>query len=141
MLIDASFNATTRRILNAAIEVHRTIGPGLLESAYLECLEFELAARKMRFERQRVVPIFYKGNRLVTTYRADLIVEDLVVVEVKSVAATLPIHEAQVITYLKLTGHAVGLLINFNVPRLMDGVKRLINGRRAQRSSTRPSNE
>jgi GxxExxY protein len=138
MLIDAPFNATTQRILNAAIEVHRTIGPGLLESAYVECLEVELTERKMRFERQRIVPIFYKGRRLVTTYRADLIVEDLVIVEVKSMATTLAIHEAQVITYLKLTGHAAGLLINFNVPRLMDGVKRLINGH-AQRSTKEPS--
>lgn len=127
MLINASFNSTTRNILNAAIEVHRTIGPGLLESAYVECLEFELARRNLRFERQRIVPILYKGKRLATTYRSDSVVESLVVVEVKSVAATLPIHEAQVITYLKLTGHPVGLLINFNVSRLMDGVTRLLN--------------
>ena len=127
MLIDAPYNATTHRILNAAIEVHRTIGPGLLEAAYSECLELELAERDLKFETQRHVSIFYKGTRLVTSYRADLIVEDLVVVEVKSVAATLGIHEAQIISYLKLTGCPAGLLINFNVQRLMDGVKRFIN--------------
>ena len=127
MLIDAPFNDTTHRILNAAIEVHRTIGPGLLESAYGECLELELAERDLKFERQRHVSIFYKGTRLVTSYRADLIVEDLVVVEVKSMAATSGKHEAQIITYLKLTGCPAGLLINYNVQRLMDGVKRFIN--------------
>ena len=84
------------------------------------------------------VPIFYKGKRLVTTYRADLIVEDCVVIEVKSMAATLPIHEAQVISYLKMTGCPVGLLINFNVPRLMDGVKRSINTK-AQRVNAVPA--
>jgi len=129
MLIDASFNPTTRQILDAAIEVHRTFGPGLLESAYLESLEFELSRRKVRFDTERVVPLVYKGQRLRTRYRVDLIVEDLVVVEVKAIAMPLAVHQAQVITYLKLTGHPVGLLINFNVPRLMDGVKRLINPR------------
>jgi len=129
MLIASSFNPTTKRILDAAVEVHRALGPGLLESSYLECLEFELRDCNLQFERQRAVPIVYKGRRLKTRYRIDLIVEDLVVVEVKSVAATLPIHDAQVITYLKLSECPVGLLINFNVRRLMDGVKRLLNPR------------
>jgi len=136
MLIDAPFNSTTSQILDAAIEVHRTIGPGLLESTYLECLESEFADRDLRCERQRVVPIVYKGKRLSTSYRVDMVVEDLVIVEVKSVAAILPVHQAQVITYLKLTGYPVGLLINFNVPRLMDGVKRLVNPRRAHPDKT-----
>jgi GxxExxY protein len=127
MLIEAPFNAITERILGAAIDVHRTLGPGLLESTYRECLEFELSARQMRFDVERVVPIVYKGTRLRTHYRVDLMVEEQVIVEVKSHATTLAIHEAQVITYLRLTGYPAGLLINFNVPRLMDGVKRLLN--------------
>ena len=129
MLIDASFNATTRQILDAAIEVHRTFGPGLLESAYLESLQFELSRRKIRFDSEHPLPLIYKGQPLRTRYRVDLIVENLVVVEVKAVATTLAVHDAQVITYLKLTGLPVGLLINFNVSRLMDGVKRFINPR------------
>ena len=129
MLIDASFNPVTGQILDAAIEVHRTFGPGLLESAYLESLQCELARRNMRFESERAVPLIYKGQLLRARYRVDLIVDDLVIVEVKAVATPLAVHQAQVITYLKLTGHPVGLLINFNVPRLMDGVKRLINPR------------
>ena len=127
MLIDAAFNPTTKRVIDAAVEVHRTIGPGLLESTYLECLESEFAERGLRFERERVVPIVYKQKRLKKTYTLDLVVENLVVVEVKSVAAILGVHEAQVITYLKLTGYPVGLLINFNVAKLMQGVKRLVH--------------
>ena len=129
MLIDAPFNRITERVLDAAIDVHRTLGPGLLESTYRECLEFELSARQMRFDVERVVPIVYKGMTLRTRYRFDLVVEDQVVVEVKSHAANLGIHEAQVITYLRLAEYPAGLLINFNVPRLMDGVKRLLNRR------------
>ena len=138
MLIEATFNSLTERILDAAIDVHRALGPGLLESTYRECLEFELSARQMRFDVERVVPIVYKGTRLRTQYRVDLIVEDQIVVEVKSHATTLPIHQAQVITYLRLTGYPAGLLINFNVPRLMDGVKSLLN-RRAHGFSARAS--
>jgi len=126
MLIDTPFNATTEQILGAAIEVHRTLGPGLLESTYMPCLQFELAARNLRFVTERAIPVVYKGNRLGASYRVDLIVEDLVVVEVKSVMATTPVFQAQVLTYMKLTGCPAGLLINFNVPKLMDGVRRLI---------------
>jgi GxxExxY protein len=122
MLIEAAFNPTTKRIIDAAVEVHRHIGPGLLESTYLECLESEFADRGLRFERERAVPIVYKGKRLRKTYKLDLVIEDLVVVEVKSVAAILGIHEAQVITYLKLTGHPVGLLIKLQ--------RRKVDGRR-----------
>ena len=128
MAIDPStFNCVTGKILGAAIDVHRTLGPGLLESIYLQCLQFELASRKLRFVLQRSIPIIYKGVRLDGGYRIDLIVEDLVVVEVKCVAALAPVNQAQVLTYLRLTGCPAGLLINFNVPRLTDGVKRLIN--------------
>jgi GxxExxY protein len=128
MHIDVStFNDVTHEILGAAIEVHRTLGPGLLESTYIPCLQFELRARNVKFVSQRTIPIVYKGMALETSYRIDLIVEDLVVVEVKSVASLLPVFEAQLLTYLHLTHCPAGLLINFNVPRLMDGVKRKIN--------------
>jgi GxxExxY protein len=126
MLIERPFHAVTAKILSAAIEVHRTLGPGLLESTYAPCLHFELSARKLRFVAQRAIPIVYKGIQLDTSYRVDLIVEDLVVVETKSVATLVPVHEAQVLTYMKLTHCPAGLLINFNVPKLMDGVKRLV---------------
>jgi GxxExxY protein len=130
MFIDAStFNDVTGQIIGAAIEVHRTLGPGLLESIYVPCLQFELSSRRLRFVAQRAIPIMYKGTRLDASYRVDLIVEDLVVVEVKSVAMLLPVYQAQVLTYMRLTDCPAGLLINFNVPRLMDGVKRLINAR------------
>ena len=127
LLDDAALNHLTGMILAAAIEVHRVLGPGLLESIYVECLEHELTSRGLRFVRQLTVPITYKGTRLGSSYRVDVIVEDRVIVEVKSVEALAPIHKAQVLTYLRLTGMPAGLLINFNVPRLMDGVKRLIN--------------
>ena len=126
MLIDAPFSTITGEILGAAIEVHRALGPGLLESTYAECLQFELHKRRLRFVTQRVIPIVYKGVTLTTTYRVDLIVEDVVVVETKSVAELMAVHQAQVLTYMKLTDCPAGLLINFNVPRLMDGVKRLL---------------
>ena len=133
MLIDASFNATTGEILSAAIEVHRTLGPGLLESTYSQCLQFELATRKLRYVSQRAIPIVYKGMPLETSYRVDLIVEDCVVVEVKSVTAILPVDQAQILTYMRLTDCPAALLINFNVSKLMDGVKRLDNPRATQR--------
>src|SRR5688572_32929352 len=104
MLIDASYNTLTGQILSAAIEVHRTLGPGLLESTYMPCLQFELGARKLRFVTQRSVPIVYKGMRLDAGYRLDLIVEDAIVVEVKSIPTLLAVHQAQVVTYLRLTG-------------------------------------
>ena len=113
MLTQAPFNAVTREILGAGIEVHRVLGPGLLESTYMPCLQYELAERKLRFVSQRIVPITYKGRSMDTTYRVDLIVEDLVVVEVKSVAGSAAVHQAQVLTYMRLTGCPAGLLINF----------------------------
>jgi GxxExxY protein len=127
LLDDDSLNTLTGLILAAAIEVHRILGPGLLESIYIECLEHELRARGLSFVRQLTVPITYKGTRLRSSYRIDLIVEDKVVVEVKSVEVLAPVCKAQLLTYMRLSGKPVGLLINFNVPRLMDGVKRLIN--------------
>jgi GxxExxY protein len=129
MLTDASFNQVTSEIIGAAIEVHRVLGPGLLESTYMPCLEHELGIRKLRFVTGRGVPIVYKGMALHTAYRIDLMVEDLVVVELKSVERVLPVHDAQLLTYLRLTGCPAGLRINFNVPKLIDGVKRMINTR------------
>lgn len=129
MVDAAEFNDVTGRILAGAIEVHRTLGPGLLESIYAPCLQFELATRDLRFITQRSIPITYKGMALDAGYRVDLIVEDVVVIEIKSVAALLPVHQAQTLTYMRLTDCPVGLLINFHVPRLMDGVKRLVNPR------------
>ena len=125
----SSFNDLTRQILAAAIEVHRTLGAGLLESVYTPCFQFELTARNLRYAAQRAVPIVYKGLRIDACYRIDLVVEDRVVVEVKSVSALTPVHESQLLTYLALSECPAGLLINFNVPRLMDGVRRMINPR------------
>ena len=116
----------TAAIIGAAIEVHRHLGPGLLESAYEECLCRELELRRIAFERQKPLPLEYKGARLDCGYRIDLLVEGRVVVEVKAVGAPAPIHEAQVLTYLKLAQAKVGLLINFNVPVLKAGLKRLV---------------
>ena len=129
MLADVPFNRITSEIIGGAIEVHRIVGPGVLESTYLPCLQFELTARKLRFVTQRAVPIVYKGMALDATYRIDLLVEDLVVVELKSLDRRLPVHQAQVLTYMGLTGCPAGLLITFNVAKLLDGVKRLINPR------------
>jgi GxxExxY protein len=128
MFIDSpTFSPVTRRIIGAAIEVHKALGPGLLESIYQSCLQRELTLRQLKFVSQHPVPVIYRDSNLDAHYRIDLIVENLVVVEVKSVAALLPIHEAQALTYMRLTGCPTGLLINFNVPRLVDGVQRLVN--------------
>ena len=117
MSIDAPINLITSQIIGAAIEVHRTIGPGLLESTYMRCLQFELAERMLQFVAQRPIPILYKGVQLDANYRIDLLVEDLVVVEVKSLECLLPVHQAQGLTYMRLTGCPAGLLINSPIPR------------------------
>ena len=119
-------NYLTGKIIGAAIEVHKALGPGLLESAYEECLCHEFTLRQLHFKRQQANPLEYKGTKLDCGYRIDLLIEDLVILELKSVESLLPIHEAQLLTYLKLTDFNVGLLINFNVPVLRDGIKRLI---------------
>ena len=116
----------TNQIVGAAIDVHRSLGPGLLESVYEECLCFELRERGLSFRRQLEVPLVYKGRSLASNLRIDVLVEDTVVVELKSVAAVLPIHEAQLLTYLRLTKREVGLLINFNVPTLKQGIFRRV---------------
>jgi GxxExxY protein len=110
------------------MEVHRAIGPGLLESAYEECLCKELSLRHITFERQKPLPVEYKGLELDCGYRLDLLVAGVVVVEVKAVENVLPIHEAQLLTYLKLGGWKVGLIINFNVSVLRDGIRRVVSG-------------
>lgn len=118
-------SAMTRRIIDAAIAVHRELGPGLLESVYEECLCLELARDKLAFERQKAVGVFYKGSPIAAGLRLDVVVEDAVVVEVKSVEQLLPIHDAQLLTYLRIGGYRIGLLMNFNVVRLTDGIRRL----------------
>jgi GxxExxY protein len=117
----------TRQIIAACIEVHRQLGPGLLESAYELCLTHELGLRGFRTQRQIPIPVFYKGLALDCGYRLDLMVESRLVVEVKAVERLLPVHEAQVITYLKLLRVPIGLLVNFHVPLLKDGIRRLVN--------------
>jgi len=119
-------NDLSKLIIGAAIEVHRQLGPGLLESAYEECLAYELSQRHIPFERQKPIPVLYKEVRLDCGFKLDLLVNDLVIVELKAVDKLAPIHEAQTLTYLKLTGCKLGLLLNFNVIRLRDGIKRLV---------------
>lgn len=116
----------TQRIISAAIEVHKQLGPGLLESAYEECLCHELAHGKLPFQRQVHLPVTYKGIKLDCGYIIDLIVDDAVILELKAVEQILPVHEAQLITYLRLSGKRVGLLINFNVPLLKSGIVRRV---------------
>jgi GxxExxY protein len=120
-------NQITDQIIGAAIEVHRHLGPGLLESAYEECLCYELRQLGLRFERQVHLPIHYKGIKLESVYKMDLVVEEGVVVEIKATELTTPIQSAQLLTYLKSSGKRVGLLINFNVPVLTRGLKRIVN--------------
>jgi GxxExxY protein len=119
-------NALSNVIIGAAIEVHKQLGPGLLESAYEECLAFELNERNIPFERQKPIPVIYKNVRLDCGFRTDLLVEHLVVVELKAVDALTAINDAQVLTYLKLTSCKLGLLLNFNVLRMRHGIKRLV---------------
>ena len=120
-------NKTTEAIIDAAIEVHRHLGPGLLESAYQECLCEELGLRKIPFKRQILLPVIYKSKKLDVGYRIDLLVNDEVIVELKTVEAILPIHEAQTLTYMRLGGWQVGLILNFNVTVLKNGIKRLVH--------------
>jgi GxxExxY protein len=114
-----------RQIVDAGLKVHRTLGPGLLESAYEHCLAYELGSRGIAVRRQIALPIAYEGTTLDAGYRLDLVVGDAVIVEVKAVEALSRLHEAQVLTYLKLSGLRLGFLMNFNVPLFKDGVRRL----------------
>jgi GxxExxY protein len=119
-------NEITEKIIGAAIEVHKVLGPGLLESAYEECLAHEFALANICFGRQMPLPVTYKSLPLDCGYRLDFLVERTVVVELKAVDGLLPIHQAQLLTYLKLGGWPMGLLINFNVPVLRKGIKRMV---------------
>lgn len=119
-------DALTQKIIGAAIEVHRMLGPGLLESAYEECLCHELHLANLIFVRQQPLPVVYKGAHLDCGYRLDLVVEGRVVIELKTVDKVAPVHEAQLLTYLRLSGIRTGLLLNFYVATLREGIKRMV---------------
>jgi GxxExxY protein len=121
-------NKITEGIIGAAIEVHRNLGPGLLESAYQAALAYELSQRGYKVEQQKPLPMLYKEIKLDAGYRLDFLVNDKVVLEIKSADKIIPIHDAQILSYLRLSGCKVGLLINFNVKLLKNGIKRFING-------------
>jgi GxxExxY protein len=125
----ADIDALTRQIIGFAIDVHRHLGPGLLESAYEVCLCHDLAQAGLRFARQVVLPVQYRGIQLECGYRMDLVVADSVIVEIKAVQKLLPIHEAQLLTYLQLSGLTAGLLLNFNTSVLKDGLRRVNRSR------------
>lgn len=116
----------TETIIGCAMEVHRALGPGLLESVYEECLCFELKSMSLGFERQKILPIAYKDVKLDAGYRLDLVVEGKVIVELKCVEKIIPVHEAQIMTYLRLTRIRTGLILNFFTPVLKDGIKRIV---------------
>lgn len=120
-------NEISANVVDAAMKVHSTLGPGLLESAYEACLLYELHQRGLDAKSQLGLPVVYEGVHLDLGYRIDLLVADTIIVELKSVESLLPIHEAQILSYLKLSGKKIGLLINFNVLHLKDGIKRLVN--------------
>ncbi|HKH98290.1 MAG TPA: GxxExxY protein [Candidatus Sulfotelmatobacter sp.] len=117
----------SHRIIGAAIEVHRHLGPGLLESAYQSCLAFELKQLGLKVEEQKTLPVVYKQVKLDCGYRLDMVVEDEIIVEIKAIEKLLPIHEAQLLSYLRLAKKRVGLLMNFHVPVLKNGLKRIVN--------------
>ncbi|KAF0142980.1 MAG: hypothetical protein FD122_246 [Stygiobacter sp.] len=119
-------NLITKEIISAAIEVHKQLGPGMLESAYEECLCYELSLRGLKVERQKPIPVVYKEIKLDCGYRAELLVENEVVVELKAQDVILPVHEAQILTYLRFANKKIGLLINFNVTVLKNGIRRFI---------------
>ncbi|MCK4790078.1 MAG: GxxExxY protein [Desulfobacteraceae bacterium] len=120
-------NKLSGKIIGAAIEVHKALGPGLLESAYEKCMCHELTLRGLSFECQKPLPVIYKGEKLDCGYRLDIVVEDTIIIELKSCEAIEPIHRAQLLTYLKLSCLTLGLLLNFNVPVMRDGVVRIVN--------------
>jgi GxxExxY protein len=133
-----TINQITESIIGAAIEIHRDLGPGLLETAYEECLCRELEMRGVPFRRQVVLPIHYKGTLVDCGYRLDLLVADAVVVEIEVLETLLPTHEAQLLTYLRLGGWQAGLLLNFNVPALKQGIRRLVLGLKEDHSDAKP---
>jgi GxxExxY protein len=120
------FDRLSNQVIGCALEVHRNLGPGLLESAYEQCLAYEMKTAGMRFKLQYPLPVEYKNIKLDCGYRIDLLIDDSVIVELKSVDKILPIHQAQLLTYMKLASISIGLLINFNVKYLKDGIKRMV---------------
>lgn len=122
-----NYNQLSSEIINCCIDVHRELGPGLLESVYEECLEFVLQERNIKTERQKEIPIHFKGRKLDKTFKLDLLIEDLIVLELKTVESIHPVHEAQLVSYLKLSNKKLGLLINFNSHLLKDGIRRKVN--------------
>lgn len=120
-------NELSNKIIGLAIEVHRTLGPGLLESAYEQCLCHELNLRGISFERQKELPVVYKQIKLDCGYRLDILAEDEIILELKSCERIEPIHKAQLLTYLKLSGKSLGFILNFNVPVMRDGIVRMVN--------------
>jgi GxxExxY protein len=134
-------NFLTERIIHAAIEVHKALGPGLLESAYQACTAFELIQDGFKVDQQKPLPIEYKGVHLDAGYRLDMVINDTVIVEFKSVDTFAPIHEAQLLSYLKLSGIKVGLLINFNVKYLKNGIRRIVNNFPDNPSAERTPNQ
>ena len=125
---NSTVQQVSHAIITAAMRVHTELGPGLLESTYTACLQYELKKAEFRSEAQVGLPVVYDGVKLDLGYRIDLLVENLVIVELKSVDAISPVHQAQILSYLKLSGKSLGLLINFNVVHLKDGIKRFVNG-------------
>ncbi len=123
----ADFNRLTRRVIGAAMTVHQTLGPGLLESAYQHCLAIELQEHGIRFDQQVPLPLSYRGHALDCSYRLDFVVERCLVLEIKAVEALAPIHQAQLLSYLRMGGYKVGLLINFHTTLLKNGLKRVVN--------------
>ena len=120
-------NSLSNKIIGAAIEVHKTVGAGLLESAYEQCLCHELGPRKLTFEAQKALPIIYKETSLDCGYRLDIVVENSIILELKACEKIEPIHRAQLLTYLKLSDLSLGLILNFNVPMMRDGIIRIVN--------------
>jgi GxxExxY protein len=120
-------NVLSGKIIGAAIEVHRALGPGLLESAYEECLAFELSDLHIAYERQKPLPILYKGRRLDCGYRIDFLIEEVIVLELKAVTCVDPIHKAQLLTYLRLTNLNLGFILNFNVTKMRSGIHRFVH--------------
>ncbi len=120
-------NILSKKVVDAIFKVHRELGPGLLENIYEKCLCIELASKNLKYSNQVALPVFYKGKDIGLDYRLDILVEDSIIIELKSVEKMNPVYKAQLLTYLKLSNNKLGFLVNFNVPLIKDGIKRIIN--------------
>ena len=127
--VDPKLNAIAKEVVDAAFEIHTKLGPGLLESLYENCLIYEIGLRNLKVQRQVSITVIYKDVKFDDGLRLDLLVENCLIVELKAVEALFPVHQAQLLTYLKLTGNSLGLLINFNVPLIKDGIKRIVHSK------------